>query len=309
MTIDVEKIKSMATRLRALNLTTCSEAADAIGTLLSALESSTTPRAHAPTDGEIAAAAVKNCTGRTAEDGWIFAHVRDLRAFVSALELPAARVSDESVMSDEPFASEDEVERAKFESWWVRDVPARYRPDTLRYLRRYRDSNGKYDSDRMQFAWEAWQARAATQSEPVAWQYRPIINGKPYPWIECTKEAAQRLREEAFRETHEVRELFTAPSASKNKEVTKQPVAQWQVRLKDGSPPAGDKWANISESGARQLMEKWAEVYEVRALFSDPSYNVLTEQDITEAVKEWFPDRAYQAEFFARALLNGESRE
>jgi hypothetical protein len=31
----------------------------------------------------------------------------------------------------------------------------------------------------------------------------------------------------------------------------------------------------------------------------------LTEQVITEAVKKWFPDRAYQAPFFARALLQG----
>jgi hypothetical protein len=29
----------------------------------------------------------------------------------------------------------------------------------------------------------------------------------------------------------------------------------------------------------------------------------LTEQVITDAVKQWFPDRAYQAPFFARALL------
>lgn len=34
----------------------------------------------------------------------------------------------------------------------------------------------------------------------------------------------------------------------------------------------------------------------------------LTEQAITDAVKKWFPDRAYQAPFFARALLNGANR-
>ncbi|PRH33165.1 hypothetical protein [Burkholderia multivorans] len=44
--------------------------------------------------------------------------------------------------------------------------------------------------------------------EPVAWQYRPIVNGKPYPWIECTKEAAERLRADDYRETHEVRALY-----------------------------------------------------------------------------------------------------
>ncbi|MBU9592714.1 hypothetical protein [Burkholderia multivorans] len=31
----------------------------------------------------------------------------------------------------------------------------------------------------------------------------------------------------------------------------------------------------------------------------------LTEQAITDAVKKWFPDRAYQAPFFARELLEG----
>ncbi|MBR7998305.1 hypothetical protein [Burkholderia vietnamiensis] len=34
----------------------------------------------------------------------------------------------------------------------------------------------------------------------------------------------------------------------------------------------------------------------------------LTEQAITDAVKKWFPDRAYQAPFFARALLQGANQ-
>lgn len=34
-----------------------------------------------------------------------------------------------------------------------------------------------------------------------------------------------------------------------------------------------------------------------------PQAGTLTEAAITEAVKQWFPDRAYQAPFFARALL------
>lgn len=54
-------------------------------------------------------------------------------------------------------------------------------------------------------------AAASPAAEPVAWQYRPIVNGKPYPWIECTKEAAKRLRAEDFRKTHEVRDLYEAP--------------------------------------------------------------------------------------------------
>ncbi|HEF4732694.1 hypothetical protein KDW57_23140 [Burkholderia multivorans] len=60
----------------------------------------------------------------------------------------------------------------------------------------------------------------AQAAEPVAWQYRPIVNGKPYPWIECTKEAAERLRAEDFRGTHDVRDLFDSP----------QPPAQADAR-------------------------------------------------------------------------------
>lgn len=51
----------------------------------------------------------------------------------------------------------------------------------------------------------------AQSAEPGTWQYRPIINGKPYPWIECTKEAAERLRSDDYVETHEVRDLFASP--------------------------------------------------------------------------------------------------
>ncbi|KWC56526.1 hypothetical protein WL53_16260 [Burkholderia ubonensis] len=57
----------------------------------------------------------------------------------------------------------------------------------------------------------AARAAASPAAEAVAWQYRPIVNGKPYPWIECTKEAAKRLRAGDFRETHEVRDLYDAP--------------------------------------------------------------------------------------------------
>lgn len=43
-------------------------------------------------------------------------------------------------------------------------------------------------------------------------------------------------------------------------------VAQWQMRLKDRSSPVVDHWVNISPDGAKTLMEKYAGVYEVRAL-------------------------------------------
>ncbi|UQN68308.1 hypothetical protein L0Z11_11485 [Burkholderia multivorans] len=49
-----------------------------------------------------------------------------------------------------------------------------------------------------------------------------------------------------------------------------EPVAQWQARLKDRSSPVVDHWVNISPDGAKTLMEKYADVYEVRALYAAP---------------------------------------
>ncbi|WP_249171209.1 hypothetical protein [Burkholderia multivorans] len=47
-------------------------------------------------------------------------------------------------------------------------------------------------------------------------------------------------------------------------------VAQWQSRLKDRSSPVVDHWVNISPDGAKTLMEKYSDVYEVRALYAAP---------------------------------------
>lgn len=47
-------------------------------------------------------------------------------------------------------------------------------------------------------------------------------------------------------------------------------VAQWQMRLKDRSSPVVDHWVNISPDGAKTLMEKYTDVYEVRALYTAP---------------------------------------
>ncbi|SAK17615.1 hypothetical protein [Burkholderia multivorans] len=47
-------------------------------------------------------------------------------------------------------------------------------------------------------------------------------------------------------------------------------VAQWQSRLKDRSSPVVDHWVNISPDGAKTLMEKYTDVYEVRALYTAP---------------------------------------
>ncbi|MDR9051745.1 hypothetical protein FEP39_02982 [Burkholderia multivorans] len=91
-------------------------------------------------------------------------------------------------------------------------------------------------------------------------------------------------------------------------------VAQWQSRLKDRSSPVVDRWVNISPDGAKTLMEKYANVYEVRALYAAPQPSAqagaregLTDERIahiaaahTNSVVEF--DRLLK---FARALLKG----
>ncbi|ARL57150.1 hypothetical protein [Burkholderia pseudomallei] len=59
-------------------------------------------------------------------------------------------------------------ERAAFEAWWVRDVPVRYRSDTLRVLRQSRELDGKYGIGNIAHAWEGWQARASSANETGA---------------------------------------------------------------------------------------------------------------------------------------------
>ncbi len=59
-----------------------------------------------------------------------------------------------------------------------------------------------------------------------------------------------------------------ARAASANE--TGAEVAQWQSRLKDRSSPVVDHWVNISPDGAKTLMEKYSDVYEVRALYAAP---------------------------------------
>lgn len=59
-----------------------------------------------------------------------------------------------------------------------------------------------------------------------------------------------------------------ARAASANE--TGAEVAQWQSRLKGRSSPVVHHWVNISPDGAKTLMEKYADVYEVRALYTAP---------------------------------------
>lgn len=51
-------------------------------------------------------------------------------------------------------------EREQFEAYWVREVPERYRAETLKSLRDSRRKNGSYNITMAAHAWEAWKARA-----------------------------------------------------------------------------------------------------------------------------------------------------
>ncbi|PRG80319.1 hypothetical protein C6T69_01135, partial [Burkholderia multivorans] len=102
-----------------------------------------------------------------------------------------------------------------------------------------------------------------------------------------------------------------------------EPVAQWQSRLKDRSSPVVDRWVNISPDGAKTLMEKYADVYEVRALYAAPQ--LPTQADAREGLTdeqreaiEYAITRmdlnvsnrdAYTAAKELRALLNGADHD
>ncbi|MFM0405250.1 hypothetical protein [Paraburkholderia dipogonis] len=60
-------------------------------------------------------------------------------------------------------------ERAEFEAWWVREVPERYRADTLRVLKQSRELDGAYGIGKSQAAWEGWQARSVAQPVEQTW--------------------------------------------------------------------------------------------------------------------------------------------
>ncbi|PRG77271.1 hypothetical protein C6T69_05585, partial [Burkholderia multivorans] len=100
-------------------------------------------------------------------------------------------------------------------------------------------------------------------------------------------------------------------------------VAQWQSRLKDRSSPVVDHWVNISPDGAKTLMEKYANVYEVRALYAAPQppepadaregltdeqreaiEYAITRMDLNVSNRD-----AYTAAKELRALLNGADHD
>ncbi|MCO1461179.1 hypothetical protein L0Y93_06025 [Burkholderia multivorans] len=80
-------------------------------------------------------------------------------------------------------------------------------------------------------------------------------------------EHADRL---TFRKGWEAAIMWQRRARAASANETGAEVAQWQSRLKDRSSPVVDHWVNISPDGAKTLMEKYANVYEVRALYAAP---------------------------------------
>ncbi|MDN7970639.1 hypothetical protein QZM91_24115 [Burkholderia multivorans] len=92
------------------------------------------------------------------------------------------------------------------------------------------------------------------------------LRAEMFDWLaSCTKEHIDGKIEFINRVTEGFAAIYARAAASPAAE-----VAQWQFRLKDRSSPVVDHWVNISPDGAKTLMEKYADVYEVRALYTAP---------------------------------------
>jgi hypothetical protein len=80
----------------------------------------------------------------------------------------------------------------------------------------------------------------------------------------------------------------------------KEPVAQWQTKLREPILPECDTWINVSEEGARKAMEKWSHIYEVRALCvahptPDDRYEALEREHLGDAEKFYAPRSFWQS--------------
>lgn len=130
--------------------------------------------------------------------------------------------------------------------------------------------------------WEGWQAaRAASANETGAEGVEPMAVPAGWKLVRVNEHfdaliaALERAESkgylpETMREEWENFAYDENVTASPPPAQAAEPVAQWQSRLKDRSSPVVDHWVNISPDGAKTLMEKYANVYEVRALYAAP---------------------------------------
>ncbi|PRG18002.1 hypothetical protein [Burkholderia multivorans] len=145
-------------------------------------------------------------------------------------------------------------------------------------------------ADRLTFrkGWEAaimWQrrARAASANETGAEGVEPMAVPAGWKLVRVNEHfdaliaALERAESkgylpETMREEWENFAYDENVTASPPPAQAAEQVAQWQLRLKDRSSPVVDHWVNISPDGAKTLMEKYADVYEVRALYAAPQH-------------------------------------
>ncbi|MBU9211863.1 hypothetical protein [Burkholderia multivorans] len=131
--------------------------------------------------------------------------------------------------------------------------------------------------------------RAAFESMKGAWQSMPPFDVFCAGWRAARAASANetgaegvqervgtveiidgRVRSYTFEQTDTPDGRYALYTAPRSPAVGAEPVAQWQSRLKDRSSPVVDRWVNISPDGAKTLMEKYPNVYEVRALYAAP---------------------------------------
>lgn len=159
-------------------------------------------------------------------------------------------------------------ERAAFEAWWTRDVPAEHKASAYALLKQFGDDYAA--NKRCAEAWEVWQARAASaiidagHAIPEHWRVKAehivSMDRDPAKREEAGKTAVMLLRV-LLKDPHA--RAAASPAAA-------EAVAQWQTRVRDVILPENKRWVNVSEDGAKTVLEKYADTYEVRALYAAP---------------------------------------
>ena len=174
-------------------------------------------------------------------------------------------------------------ERAAFEAWYQKEFPGTEI--------RVQNLIGTYTRSHVDWCWTGWQARAASpqSGEPVKPQATlvtfdefvqygidhgaNVVNGMPWAFM---------FNGHAV--THETDDLYLigTPSIPFRRGEVLIATAFGNVRLIQVLQPPTERMSDAAK---------------------------IDEQTVIEAVKQWFPDRAYQAPFFAKALLADRKAE
>ncbi|KVN17965.1 hypothetical protein WT08_02215 [Burkholderia sp. MSMB1552] len=181
-----------------------------------------------------------------------------------------------------------------------------------------RDSRGEYVSQLTREWWRVWQARAAA-SPAAEWPthdeaigiYRRIraqAHRNPIGYIEADE--LEKLGSPEFADVPENHVRLWHPANPPSRALIPVYCAPQQT----GEPfgwisrhdfEIGDGVALVGANTKADDVPLYTAPQPAQA---DAPAACLTEQSIVDAVKKWFPDRAYQARFFARALLNGAEK-